>query len=78
MPSLTKIRSGNGNGLLISVKNISLLQGFVVKLFKKNATEGCNLVTVYHEGEYEDYNVRSVVAYGTLEVCMSVSQSVTL
>ena len=34
------------------------LQGFIVKLLKKNITEGCNQVTVFHgDNLYTDYKV---------------------
>ena len=59
MPSLTKIRSG----IILSADIISILQGFIVKLFKKTVTEGCKLITVSHEGDqYGDYNVSSVLS----------------
>ena len=61
MPSLTKIRSRIILSADISGK-VFILQGFVVKFFKKTVTEGCNLIEVHHEGDqYGDYNVSSVI-----------------
>ena len=59
MPSLTKIRY---SFIKSSHNSGNVFQGFVVKFFQKTYREGCNLVTVYHEGDpYGNYNVSSVV-----------------
>ena len=37
---------------------LNSIQAFVVKFFKKDVQEGCNQVTVYHEGsKYTNYKV---------------------